>query len=327
MKVAAIAFTERGMKLGKELRDYPEMELTLTRCGEGMLQKWTRKNFENADALLFIGSTGIAVRAIAPFVQAKTKDPAVIVMDELGRFAIPILSGHIGGANKLSLMLSEWSGACPVITTATDVNGIFAVDTWAKSQGLIIANPERIKAISGKLLAGEPITIKSCYPIKGKPPKGVLFDDEDYDVFISHENSENPDALQLIAPVLTIGIGCKKGVRADAIASLYETVLRQVNCHPLAVCRVCSISLKAKETGLLDFCERRGLPFETFSASELAAVPGDFSGSPFVQSVTGIDNVCERAAVLGSGGKLLCKKEASCGVTIAIARQEPTLRY
>jgi cobalt-precorrin 5A hydrolase len=327
VKLAAIAFTEQGMKLGERIRSCTDFDMTLDHCDNGMLATWTSQNFNTADALLFLGSTGIAVRAIAPYVQSKTQDPAVVVMDELGTYAIPILSGHIGGANKLALTLARYMGAKPVITTATDIRGVFAVDTWAKDQGLIFANPERIKLISARLLNNETIGIKSVYSITGNPPDGVMFSDENYDVLISHQKNVKENVLQLIPQVITVGIGCKKGVQSDAIEDLYERVLQQADCHALAVCRVCSIAMKANEPGILEFCRRRGLPFETFSASALATAQGEFITSTFVESITGIDNVCERAAVLGSGGRLFTKKEACCGVTIALAIQEPKLHF
>ena len=111
--------------------------------------------FAQADALIFVGAVGIAVRAIAPHCKSKATDPAVVVLDECGRFAVPLLSGHLGGANALARALAEACGAIPVITTATDANGVFAVDEWAKAQGCAVLEPERIKLVSGALLAGQ----------------------------------------------------------------------------------------------------------------------------------------------------------------------------
>lgn len=327
MRLEAIAFTDQGMKLGNQLHECKEFDMTLTRCCEGMLKEWTSLNFNRADALLFLGSIGIAVRAIAPFLQSKGKDPAVVVMDELGNHVIPILSGHIGGANKLALILSGYTGARSVITTATDLNGCFAVDAWAIAQGLIITNPERIKVIASKLLMNRTIKIKSSYPISGNPPRGVVLSDQDYDVLISHQKSGMTDVLHLIPPVVTMGIGSKKGVAVGLIEAALEFVLQKANCHALAISKVCSIEIKAKEAGILEFCGRRDLPYETFSALELARVEGEFHTSAFVESITGIDNVCERAAVFGSGGRLLSRKEACNGVTIALAIHEPKLCF
>jgi len=325
MKIAAIAFTDRGMELGQRLRS--GFDLTLTRCSEGELSTWTKDNFPAADALLFIGAAGIAVRAVAPYIKSKTADPAVVVMDELGSYAIPLLSGHMGGANQLAVRLARYAGALPVITTATDINRVFAIDSWAQSQGLIVANPEGIKRISARLLAGGAIRIKSSFPIMGPAPAGIVLSDGEYDVLITCRTRGKTTALRLIAPVVTLGIGCKNGMAADVIETAFTMMMRKAGCSEAAICGAASIDIKAGEPGILEFCRRHRLPLRTFSAAELAAVPGVFSGSDFVNKVTGVDNVCERSAVLASGGRLLAGKEAANGVTMALAIREPRLYF
>ena len=138
MSRAYLAFTEKGMALAHRLaRALPG---SVSRCGAGgvRLAEWTSTQFAQADALIFVGAVGIAVRAIAPHCKSKATDPAVVVLDECGRFAVPLLSGHLGGANALARALAEACGAIPVITTATDANGVFAVDEWAKAQGCAV---------------------------------------------------------------------------------------------------------------------------------------------------------------------------------------------
>ncbi|MEA4847834.1 MAG: cobalt-precorrin 5A hydrolase [Clostridiaceae bacterium] len=325
MKIAAIAFTDRGMEVGERLRK--DFDMTLAHCPEGGLSLWTETNFMAADALLFIGAAGIAVRAVAPYIRSKTADPAVVVMDELGSYAIPLLSGHIGGANDLAVRFARCAGALPVITTATDINGVFAVDSWAKSQGLTIANPERIKWISARLLAGETIRIKSLFPVVGNTPPGVVLGGRDYDVLITYRRSGKAGALRLIAPAVILGIGCKRGIDADTIEAAFKRLMGKTGCSEAALCCAASIDRKAVEPGILEFCRRHGLPFHTFSAAELAEAPGKFSASEFVKNVTGVDNVCERSAVLAGGRRLLAKKEAGSGVTMALAVKELALSF
>ncbi len=141
------------------------------------MSDWTEEHFSSSDALVFVGAMGIAVRAIAPFVKTKTNDPAVVVVDERGQFSIPVLSGHIGGANELANKIANILDAIPVISTATDINNVFAIDTWAKSQGLKILNPENIKSVSSKLLKGEEVHIKSEFSIVGDLPQNVFIND------------------------------------------------------------------------------------------------------------------------------------------------------
>ena len=326
MTIAAIAFSETGMALGQRLMEnVPDM--TLHRCGHGELASWTADNFTRNDALLFIGSVGIAVRAIAPHVVSKTSDPAVVVMDELGTYAIPVLSGHLGGANALAVQLSRACGALAVVTTATDIHGLFAVDDWARRQGLRVANPERIKWISARLLSGETIRYKSLYPISGPVPAHLESADEEYDVLISHRSRGRDTALRLVPPIVTLGIGCRKNISRQAVEAAIDNALRRAGCHPAAVSAVATIDLKAHEGALVRYCKDKGIPLVTYSAEALSQVPGVFSSSAFVQKITGVDNVCERAAVRHSGGRLIRPKEAMDGVTVALALSEPHLSF
>lgn len=326
MTIAAIAFSDAGMALGRRLTAaLPDM--TLHRCAHGELADWTAAQFPRQDALLFIGSVGIAVRAVAPHVVSKVSDPAVVVMDELGTYAIPVLSGHLGGANALAVQLSQISGALAVVTTATDIHGLFAVDDWARRQGLRVANPERIKWISARLLSGETIRFKSLYPIEGPVPAQWESADEGYDVLISHRSRGRDTALRLVPPIVTLGIGCRKNISREAIENAVDNALRRAGCHAAAVQAVATIDMKAHEPALTAYCRDKGLPLVTYSAEALSQVPGTFSASAFVQKTTGVDNVCERAAVLHSGGRLIRPKEAMDGVTVALALSQPHLTF
>lgn len=324
MSVGIIAFSERGTQLGECIKAHfteKKKEASLTRCEDGGLSLWSSEHFRQDSALVFIGSCGIAVRAIAPFVKSKTSDPAVVVIDELSTYAVSILSGHLGGANELAAELASLTGAILVITTATDRNGVFAVDVWAKNQGMSIDNPERIKSVSARLLTGEAVGVKSLFPIKGNLPDGLLLSDSAYHVLITYKTNGKSAALRLVPRVLTLGIGCRKDTDVSTIENAYALMLAKSGCHPAAVARVCSIDMKADEPGIVEFCVRHDLPYETYSAEELMDVSGTFTSSSFVQSVAGVGNVCERSAVLGSGsgGKLLCGKNAGFGVTMALA--------
>ena len=138
-------------------------------AGEGIisvtppLAEFAGPVFQASDVLIFVGACGIAVRAIAPHIHDKQTDPAVVSLDELGRFVIPLLSGHIGGANALAVRLAAALGATAVVTTATDVNGRFSVDTWAASQGLFIDDMRAAKAVSAAILEG-PVPLVSDFP-------------------------------------------------------------------------------------------------------------------------------------------------------------------
>lgn len=289
-----ISFTGRGQSLAETLAN--ALDGQAVRCNrEQSLDGWTREHFQTGNALVFVGAAGIAVRAVAPYVKSKATDPAVVVVDETGRFAVPILSGHLGGANDLAQKIANLCGAVPVITTATDLNGAFAVDQWAKKQNCTILNPEGIKSVSAALLAGGRVELCSPWPVAGEPPEGV--------------------SLRLMPKIAVLGVGCKRGTPQTALEAVFDAL----PVHPASFCKVCSIDLKQNEPGLLAFCRAHNLELETFSAAELQETPGEFSPSEFVERVTGVGNVCERAAALGSGGTLLLNKRAGNGVTMAVA--------
>ena len=323
---AFLAFTDRGAALAEKLCRRLGGSLTAAHgAADFSLSAWTAENFPRSDALIFVGATGIAVRAVAPFLQSKATDPAVIALDETGRFIVPLVSGHLGGANALAKELAALVGGTAVISTATDLNSVFAVDLWAKKQGLRLLQPERIKTVSAKLLAGETVRIESAWPIAGEPPAGILIGSE-ADVIVDFRRRDTK-ALCLVPPVLTLGIGCKKGIGAEQIEAVFSAFRTESGIWPEAISAAASLDRKAGEPGLLAFCERHGWPVSFFPAEELLAVEGDFSASAFVRETVGVDNVCERSAAAACGGAIVERKFARDGVTLALAGVEPCLDW
>lgn len=338
MKIALFAYSRQGCKTARRvLESFKDSEVqayTMERFLEpGFVpiprppQSFYGKLFDWADALIFIGSCGIAVREIAPHVKSKLTDPAVIAVDELGRFSICLLSGHIGGGNALALRLADFLGATPVITTATDINRKFSVDAWAARHGLYITNLQTAKHISARILE-TPVPICSEYPIVTPLPSGTLEGSSgDIGICISHRKREPfSETLLLVPPVLHLGIGCRRGTTCEAINAAVNQVCREHGIHPKAFKQAASIDLKAGEAGLLEFCEKRSLPVSFYTAQELGAIPGEFTPSERVLRVTGVDNVCERAAMMGAE-TLLVRKTAMNGVTVAIAQEHWEVRF
>lgn len=314
MSVACLAFTDKGFALAQTLAR--ALGGTADRSGQPLsLDQWTRQHFDREKALIYVGAAGIAVRAVAPFLQSKTTDPAVVVVDECGQFAIPIVAGHLGGANALARRVGQICGAVPVITTATDVNGVFAIDTWARSQGCVVLHPGQIRKVSGCLLAGKTVRLHTQLPVSGTLPQGIqVVQQGPWQVYLGVD-PQPENVLWLVPRCIVLGIGCRKGISAQVL----EEQFAAFGLPPQVVLAVASIDLKAEESGLLAFCRQHGWPLQVYTAEELAAVPGTFSASSFVAKTTGVDNVCERAAVLASGGKLLRGKTAGDGVTLAAA--------
>ena len=227
MSCAYIAFTETGLKLAERLAlSHPG---SISRGGKNgvKLSDWTAENFQKSDALIFIGAVGIAVRAIAPHCKSKATDPAVIVLDERGRFSIPILSGHLGGANDLAKKLASICGAVPVITTATDVEGVFTVDEWAKAQNCHVLEPERIKTVSSTLLADKVVYYDSQWKITGTQPKNVFPADENHQADFSVTLHPQSDALHLVPKICVLGVGCKRDTSAEHIEATFKQFCKE----------------------------------------------------------------------------------------------------
>ena len=326
MSTAVIAFTRRGAALGRTLADalggtlYVPARFAAEAGAEPAedLNAWTGARWGDCRALVFVGAAGIAVRAIAPHVKDKFSDPAVVSVDEAGRFAVPLLSGHVGGANALAERVAALTGGQAAVSTATDVNGLFAVDVWAREQGLAITDRALAKEVSAALLEGKAVGFASDW---GHPcPAGLTQGPAEIGVWVTARTGAGPFSrtLRLAPKGLILGVGCRRGTELAAIEEAAAEAL--AGYEPLAVAAVATIDLKKDEPGLLAFCAARGLPLLTFSAGELSAVAGDFTPSDFVKGVTGVDNVCERAAA-AAGGRIVVPKLAKNGVTASVAEK------
>ena len=322
--IAYLCFSERGRALAQRLRDALGGDVSCTRDGVSA-RAWTAERFPTAGALVFVGAAGIAVRSVAPHLVSKAEDPAVVVTDEKGRFVVSLLSGHLGGANALTEKIAMACGGTAVVTTATDIHDVFAADEWGRVQGCAVADPAKIKAVSSKALEGETLRVRSILPIRGRAPEGVLLTEEGQpDIWV--DVRPHPE-LTVVPPVLVLGVGCKRGTAAETLESRFAELCRVRGFLSGAVFAAATIDRKADETGLLQFCANHGWKLLTYPASELARLPGEFSRSDFVTGAVGVDNVCERAAVLAAGGPLAAKKYAGRGVTLALAMGHKELEW
>lgn len=345
MKLSIISFTENGIVLSEKIakildgteyaiyskcsacgKEEQTLELITQSIGE-----WAKEQFEERNALLFIGACGIAVRAIAPHITDKLHDSPVLVMDEKGEYVIPILSGHVGGANELAVSLAEKIGARPVITTATDIHNQFAIDLFAKKNGLTIGNKDGIAKVSSKVLSGKRITMsieQGHFEKNGKLPREIELVEypplRKVDVVVTSENREFDTTMLLGAKEYAVGIGCKKGKEAEKIEDFIMSHLQRAGITSQQVFGMASIDVKRDEPGLLAWSRKEKIPFITYTAEKLKSAKGDFHKSEFVKEQVGVDNVCERAAMkmCGPRGRLIYEKHAEDGMTIAIARRE-----
>ena len=339
MKISIICFTLTGQQTGEKLKKALEKQKHavslyakskyISDSIKESTKEWAGEQFESADGIIFIGATGIAVRSIAPYVASKKTDPAVLVTDECGKFVISLLSGHLGGANELALQAAEALHAVPIVTTATDLEGKFAVDVFAKKNNCHIFRMKEAKEVSAALLAGEKVGFYSEFPWEGELPDGLVnccgLRDENWisenepgtnvqndnqiksasDLFPKvgiavtiHKNcTPFLSTTHVVPPAVTLGMGCRKNKEAGAVEKAMFASLEKNQIYPQAVSCLASIDIKKEEPGFLALAEKMGIPFETFSSEELLAVKGEFTASSFVSRTVGVDNVCERSAL------------------------------
>ena len=321
---------------------------------------WTGEAFaQGCDGIVFVGACGIAVRAVAPYVASKMHDPAVVCVDEAGRWAISLLSGHVGGANDLACRIARIVGATPVVTTATDVRGVFAIDEWAARCGLVIANPQLSKRVSGALLEGGHVGVRvgrqvsltgelpagfvreecagdtnDAGDIRKPCPAGAAPDSADAacvlraHVHIGPElpGENDPDTLHLITRNVVVGVGCRRDCEPTTLQDSVEAALAGLGLAPEAVSTLATIDLKAAEPAVVELAAKHDWRLHTFSAQALAAQGGDFASSEFVRTHVGVDNVCERALACCGAVRVL-NKQAHQGTTVAVGLVPEVLSF
>lgn len=341
MQIEIISFTGQGNSLAEKIKnivkDCGNVQLTSGKDHNVSLEMWTKNAFSKAQLLIFVGAAGIAVRAIAPFVQDKFQDPAVLVIDEKGKYVIPILSGHVGGANAYAVQLAEQLQAEAVITTATDIHHKFAVDVFAKKNQLFIKDRAWAKEISAAVLRGEKVKFFCEGQIIGNVLQEVVPEQGDMTGAVPQENEREQRICvgihrncQLIPKVVVLGIGCRKGKSKEEIEAFVSEQLEKQQIAMESIACVASVDKKKDEKGILAFCEKYGLEFQTFSTEELEAVQGEYSQSDFVEQTIGVGNVCERAAVCAwkqNNVHMLQEKTAQNGMTFAMAEKEWSVRF
>lgn len=333
MKISIFCYSESGCRTAKELCDKFELPYKNVHSIEKFASKYgfsSHKSivsdfediFNKSDALIFICACGIAVRTISPYVKSKITDPAVIVMDDQKKYVIPILSGHIGGANELAKKIAEKTDSLAVITTATDGAGRFSCDTWAVTHNCALSSMKTAKDVSAAILEND-IPISSEFLLPKSLPSGLfLGDNGEIGIYIGIKKvSPYSNTLRLIPKILTIGIGCRKGAKKEDISLAVGNIFERAGLDLKAVRGIASIDVKKNEDGLLSFADELNVPAVFFSADELNSVKGDFEESEFVKKTVGTGNVCERSAAI-AGGKIIIRKTVENGVTVAVAQSD-----
>jgi len=346
MNLGIVAITPRGADLARFIgRQFPEAEIFLPekfrrddtcRYFDVPLGDLLPELFAEADGLICIMATGIVIRLLAPHLRGKEHDPAVVVMDEAGQFAVSLLSGHLGGANELAVRVALASGGQAVVTTATDVNDLPAWDDLARREDLAIQPLSQIKIFNTLLLEKRPIGLvdrqNRVAPYFSEIPAvrlarnfaDPLLNEVSGKVFVTHRHIPDPEShepLLLLRPRdLVVGIGCNRGTSAEEIEQVVKTVMEEAFLAPASIRSLATVAAKWDEAGLEQFAQSRNLSIDFHSAEELNRVEGISPPSPHALEAVGAKGVCEPAALLSArGGPLLVAKKKRGNVTVAVA--------
>lgn len=320
-------FEVEDMKASSCEKSNNKLEINTYKYGEDFkLDKITKEAMKNSKGIIFISSTGIAVRAIAPFLEGKDKDPGVVVVDLASKYAINILSGHLGGGNELTLKVSEMLNAMPIITTATDNLGIIAPDVLAKDNNLIIEDLKKAKYIATLLIDKKSVGIKDDYNmIEISNGYEKVQELRENCIWVTHNLKENSihkelnysKILKLINKNIVLGIGCRRDTSYEKLNDFIKNSLLKYNIDIRAVATIVSVDVKANEEGIIKLAEKLNCPFKTFKREEIKTVQDKYDKSEFVLKTLGITAVCEPCVDL-AGAKVIISKIKHEGMTLAI---------
>jgi cobalt-precorrin 5A hydrolase len=356
--IAVIAITRRGvetaLKIQKALyinglasmvyapKKYSQNGVTAI---DKTLADFIKDAYSKTDALVAVMAPGIIIRAVAPLLESKLTDPAVVGVDASGKFVISLLSGHWGGANDLTQTIAKGIDATPVITTASDVMGKQSADELARTLLLSIQNPDSLVAVNSAIVNGDrvvvvlagdvkvPLDAVGCFEVKkvqnggealdviGAYDAGIIVTDEP----VTATKFDKPFTI-LKTKRIVVGLGARKDASADSIITAVDSALERTHVPLSRVYRFATVDIKRTSKPMLDAVKKLGAPLEFLSADALRSVTNkDLSpDSAMVQNKIGVGGVCERAALLtaGKNSKLILKKTKLNGVTVAIAEAE-----
>ncbi len=326
MKLAIITFTSRGKAIVNNLKDYITIDHYYKKDKEDFdVYKLTKTLMQDYEGIIFIGAIGIAVRAIAPNITTKDKDPAVVVIDNAGKYVISVLSGHLGGANDLCITLAEILKAEAIITTATDNLGKIAPDTIAKNDNLIIEDLDKAKVISSLLVEDKKVYFKDERSFIDTPKgytKNLL--ESLGSVIITNKSKiqeYKEPCLKLIRRDIVLGIGCKKDYDSKEMVDKVLEKLEYYNIDKRAVRYIATVEVKKDELAINNLGKELKCDIEIFTLEEIKRVHHKYSGSDFVEKIIGVRSVAEPVVEL-TGATAFTKRLSLEGMTLCIGELE-----
>ncbi len=353
MRWAVLTLNSQGIDIGMQLyemgRDREDFEVDIytnkptdreeVRLFELPVSQFYEQMSDGYDAIIYIMAMGIIVRSIQP--RDKRYDKPVICIQLRGEYVIPVIGGHLGGANEVATQIAEHLGAQAVITTASDLCQLDSVDMIAKKKGWSLLDMEGAKKVTADWVEGKKSLILSEVPLEGLSLEAehihAVYDSkawfesdlkEDYTSLLMITSNKKGNIakqlhierhVQLIPKHLVLGIGCRKGISYEHIHASVNRFMMEAGYYEEAIGMVASIDLKREEEGIVKWAEHKQVPFVTYTAADLDDVMDKFEGSRFVQSVTGSRGVCMPAGYIASNyGECVVKKQVDNGVTLSL---------
>lgn len=313
--IAAFFVTDKGRLLAERMKGlYPDLEIIKFSAGAA------KKKWDECKSFIFIMAAGIVVRTIGPLIKDKRSDPAVVVLDENGRYAVSLLSGHLGGANERSREIAGFLKGEAIVTTASDVNGLTSIDLWARDNGLVIEDGKLLPRIGTFLINRGSLNVYTDIEIALPDEFVKVADPAAADLLITHTKSLSSESGLYLRPKdLVVGIGCNGGTSAGEIEAAVRNVLYKYNFSFSSVRSIATIDVKAEEPGIKVFARRCSFGLLSFRPEELNNVTGvTWSDAAF--RATGAKAVAEPSALLAAGAEMLLVPKQKIGnVTVAIA--------
>ncbi len=315
----ALAHRLSELLSNKDVLIYSYSELV----GDQLIKKFWQRGM----GFVFIMAAGIVIRAIAPLLESKLDDPAVIVMDEAGHHAVSLLSGHLGGANELAGILALKAGGQAVITTASDTLGLVALDMWARVQDLVPDDRAALKKASAALVASGSLKTYTDCQVHSLPAGLIeVYDPGKARLIISpYLIPEVKPILHLYPRIFALGIGCNRDTPSQALERAAEEFLKRHKISPKALFTLASIDAKKDEACLSALAQKWDLDIRFFTAEQLNTVPVK-EPSHYAMEAVGAYGVAEPSAILAvDNGRLRFQKEKTNGITLALGERAFTL--
>ena len=319
--LAVISVTKLGDEIGRKINNKFGGEIYYKSNIENFkLGEIVEKSFKECDSIIFISSTGIAVRAISKYLKSKDVDPAVVVVDVCNKFTISLVSGHLGGANELTLKVSKLLKNTPVITTATDNLKKKAPDIIAKENNLIIDSLYKAKEIASRLVNNKSVYFKDDLN-KIKCPNGYINSEsiKENTLWITDKLTSNKDLLRLIRKDIVLGVGCRRDTSSEKMFSFIEKTLKDNEIDIRSVKTVASIDIKSDEKAILELKDKLNVELKFFTKEEIKKVHNNYEGSDFVEKTIGVRAVSEPVVEL-LGAEIIVDKIKFEGITLTIGR-------